>query len=94
MQILNNQPCTNTLTLADLNPDDHSQGLHHYLFLINLHRCNESCNTPDDPSCRKCVRNKTEDVNTNGIDMITGINESKTLIKHLSYESKSKFDGM
>ena len=35
--------------------------------MISLDRCNGSCNTPDDPSGRICLPNKTEDENLNVI---------------------------
>ena len=35
---------------------------------------------------------KTEDLNVSFSIMIIGINESKTLTKHVSYECKCKFD--
>ena len=37
--------------------------------------------------------NKKEDLNRNVFNMITGINEKKTLMKHISCECKCKFDG-
>ena len=40
-----------------------------------------------------CVLNKTEDLNLSVFNMITGINELKTLTKHISFECKCKFDG-
>ena len=46
-------------TLIDFNPDENSQGLRYYPFMVNLDRCTESCNTLDDPSGRICVPNKT-----------------------------------
>ena len=42
--------------------------------MINLDRCNDSCNTLGDPSVRIYVANKTEDVNLNIFNMIAGIN--------------------
>ena len=36
--------------------------------------------------------NKTEDLNLSEFSMVTGINESKTLIKHISFDCKCKFD--
>ena len=39
-----------------------------------------------------CSKN-TEDLNLSVFNMITGINESKTLTKHVSCEYKCKFDG-
>ena len=37
--------------------------------------------------------NKTEDLYLNVFNIITGINELKTLAKHISCECKCKFDG-
>ena len=37
--------------------------------------------------------NKTEDLNLSIFNMITGINELKTLTEHISCECKCKFDG-
>ena len=34
-----------------------------------------------------CVPNKTEDLNLSVLNMITGINESKTLAKHISFSA-------
>ena len=39
------------------------------------------------------VSNKTEDLTLNVFKMITGKNESKTLIKHISCECEYRFDG-
>ena len=47
--------------------------------MVNLGGCNECCNTLDDISGRICVPIKTEDVDLSVLNLITGINESKTL---------------
>ena len=39
-----------------------------------------------------CIPKKTEDLNKSMFNMITGINESKTLTKYKSWEFKCKFD--
>ena len=44
-------------------------------------------------SNKVCFPNKTEDLNLSVFNVITGINESKTLAKHISCECKCKFDG-
>ena len=80
---LNNQPCITRSDLIDLSPGEQNQGFRHYPFMINLDSCNGSCNTLDEPSGRIRAPNKTEDVNSNVFDMITRINESKTLSKHI-----------
>ena len=47
----------------------------------------------NDLSNKVCVPNKTEDLNLNIFNIISGINESKTLTKHISWECKYKFNG-
>ena len=79
-------------TLINLHPNQYSQELHQYPFAINLDRCDESCNTINDFSNKVCVLNKIEDLNLWMLNMIAGTNELKTL-KHISSESKCKFDG-
>ena len=41
---LNNQPCMTRPILINLNPDKYNQGFHYYPFMINLDRCNGTCN--------------------------------------------------
>ena len=59
-------------------------------FSVKLDRCVGSCNNNLNKSCN---RNKTEDPNLKVFNMITGIDESKTLTKHLLCECKCKYDG-
>ena len=40
----------------DLNSDEYNQELRYYPFMVNLDRCNGSCNTLDDPSERNCEK--------------------------------------
>ena len=63
-----------------------------YPFAVKLDKCVGSCNTLNDLSNKVCIPNKTEDLNINMFNMITRINESKTL-KHISCDSKCKPDG-
>ena len=56
---VNNETYFARPTLIDWNLTE----LHYHPFMLSLDRCNENCNTLDDPSCRICVLNKTEDVN-------------------------------
>ena len=76
-------------TLINLHANEYSQELHYYPFAVNLDRFVGSCNTLNEV----CVPNKTEDLNLSVFSMITEINELKTLTKHISCESKCKFDG-
>ena len=61
--------------------------------MVSSDRCNESCNTLDDFSNRICVPNKIEYLKLNVFNMITKINESKTLTKHISCDCNCEFDG-
>ena len=67
--------------------------MHYYPFMINLDRCNGSCNTLDEPSGKICVPNKKEDINLYVFNMITEINETKNLTKQISCKCRYKFDG-
>ena len=80
---------TSQPTLINLHP----KGLHYYQFAVNLERCVGSCNILNDLFNKVCVLNKTEDLNLNVFNMITGINQSKTLTKNISCKHKCKFDG-
>ena len=61
--------------------------------MVNLDRCNRSCNNFDYPFGRICVPNKMENININVFNMITRTNESKTLTKHIPWGCKCKFGG-
>ena len=89
---LSNQECMTQPTLINLHPNEYSQEFHYYPFAVKLDRCVESCITLNDLSNKVCVSNKTEDLNLSLFNMITGINESKTLTKHTPCKCKCKFD--
>ena len=89
---LSNQKCEIQPILINLHPNEYSQELHYYPFEVKLDKCARSCNTINDLSNKVCVPNKTENLNLSVFNMITGINESKTLTKHISCKCKCKFD--
>ena len=89
---LSNQKCITQPTLINLHPNEYSQEFHYYPFSVKLDRCVESCNTLNDVSNKVCIPNKTEASNLSIFNMITGINESKILTKHISYQRKCRFD--
>ena len=80
-------------TLINLHPNGYYQEFYYYPFAAKSDRCVGSYNTLNDLSNKVCVPNKTEDLNLSVFNMITGINESKTLKKHISCQCKCKFDG-
>ena len=88
---LNNQQCMTQPTLTNLHCNEYYQGLRYYLFAVNLNRYIRSSNNHSDLSNRKSVSNETEDLNLNVFNMISKINESKTLAKHISYKCECKF---
>ena len=76
----------------NLSPNEYSQEFHYYPLAVKLDRCVGGFNTLNNLSNKVCVPNKTEDLNLSIFNMITGINESKTLTRHISCECKCKFD--
>ena len=91
--LFSNQKCMIQSTLINLHPNEYSQEFHYYPFAVKLDGCDRSSNTLNDLSNRVYVSKKTEDLNITVFNMITGINESKTLTKHITYECKCRFDG-
>ena len=62
-------------------------------FTVKLDCCVERFNTLNDLSNKVCVPNNTEDLNLSVFNIVTGINELKTLTKHPSLKCKCEFDG-
>ena len=83
---LSNQKCELQPTPINLHPNEYYQELHHYPFSFKLDRSAGSCNTTNNLSNKACVPSKTENLNSSIFNMVTGINESKTLAKHISCE--------
>ena len=86
--LLSIQKCETQPTLINLHPNEYSQEFHFYLFLVKLDRCSGSCYTLNELSNKICIPSKTEDLNLSVFNMITGINESKTLAKDIPCECK------
>ena len=87
---LNNQKCEVQPTLLNLHPNEYSQKLHYYLFTVKLESVG-SFITLNDLSNKGCGPNKTKDLNLSVFNMITGINELKTLTKYIAYKFLCKF---
>ena len=79
-------------TFIILHLNECSQEYHYYPFKVKLYKCVGSFNILNDLSNEVCVLNKTEDLNLSMFNIITGINEWKTLTKHISCNYKCKFD--
>ena len=60
--------------------------------MVNIGRCARSCNTLDDLFRGVCVLNEREDLNLYAFNIITRINESRTLTKDVSCKCECKFD--
>ena len=80
---LNNQKRMIQPTFINSRPNEYSQEFHYYAFTVKLDRCTGSCNTLNELSNKACVQNKTDDLNLGVFNMITGINELKTLTMHI-----------
>ena len=83
-----NQKCMIPPTLINLHPNEYSQEFYYYPFAIKLDRSVEGCNALNELSSKICAQNETEDLNLSMLNMITGINESKILTRHISCEFK------
>ena len=90
---LSNQKCEIQPVFINLHSNEYSQQFHYYPFTIELDKWVGSCDALNELSDKVCVPNKTENSNLNVFNMITGINEPKTLTKHISCKYKCKFDG-
>ena len=89
---LSNQKCEIHHTFINLHLDEYRQEFHYYAFTVKIDKCVGSCNTVNDLSNKVCVPNKMEDLNIGMFNMMIGINELKTLTRHISCECKCKFD--
>ena len=90
---LSNKKCMIQPNLINFHPNEYSQEFHHYPFAVKWDWCVGSCNTLKDLLKKLCAPNKTEDLNLSLFNMIAGINESKILTRHVSYECKCGFYG-
>ena len=89
---LSNQKCLIQPTFTNLHPNEYIQEWSYYQFQVNVDRCGGSCNTLDNLSSRVCVSNKTKDLNLHAFNLITGINQSRTLTKHILFKFECKCD--
>ena len=71
---LSNQKCLTELILINLHSNEYSQELHYYQFVIQLDKCNGSCNTLNDLSNKVRFPNKTEGLNLSMFNMVTVMN--------------------
>ena len=61
---------------------------YYYPLAVKLDICVGRCCTLNDLSNKVCIPNKTEDLNLSVFYMITGINELKTITKHIACKCK------
>ena len=91
---LRNQKCLVHSSLVNLYPNAYSQELHSYSFVVNLIRCiGIDVSILNDVPNEVFILHKTEHLNISVFNMITEINESKIVTKHISCECKFEFDG-
>ena len=75
---LNNRPCQARPTLLDIS----SNKTLFYPFTVSVNNCSESCNSTDDPYVRICVTNIVKHMNVKVFNLISGINETRSLVQH------------
>ena len=68
-----------------------SQELHYHSFAVKLDRCVGSYDTVMDLSNKECVPNNIDNLNISLFSIITRINESRTVTKHIKCKCKVKF---
>ena len=85
---MNNKPCLARHKLIDLIPNK----LRYYLFMISLKRYKKVYNKLDVPSTKTCVLNVVTGVNVKLYNMMTRIDKSKSLVKHILSDCKCRFD--
>ena len=99
---INNQPCMVRSILIDLNPNElfyyyycyyYYYYYYYYSLIISMKRCNGSYCTVEDQVGIIYVLNEMEDINLRVFTTMKGINESKILAKHISYECRCNFNG-
>ena len=84
---LENEPCMNRPTFIYLNLVE----LNYHLLMISLYKCSGGCNAIDDLSTKICLRRETKRATVEVFNMITRINETKALVKHILRDFKYKF---
>ena len=90
---LSKKKCEIQPAVINLHSNEYSKELHYHPVDIKLDRYAGSCSTLNDLSKKLCAPNKTENLNTHFLNMITGINKPNILTKYISCECKCKFDG-
>ena len=80
-------------TFINSNHDRYNHWLRYYPFMVNLDKCNGSCNTLDGPYNTVYVPNKTGCKFKCFWYDSNNMNYSKTLRKHILCECKCRFDG-
>ena len=60
--------------------------------MTNLGKCNINCNVIDYLSTKICVPGEIKETYVKVFNMITRINETKTLVKHISCDCKCKLN--
>ena len=89
---LSNQKCMIQPTLISLHPNEYSQEFHYYPFSVKLEDTLEVVLLLMTYLIKYVFKIK-QDLYLPIFNIITGINELKTLTKHILSECKCKFDG-
>ena len=90
---LRNEKCQIQPILINLYCNGYSQEFQYHPFAVELNRFVGSCSTLNDLSNKVSIPYKIESLNLSVFIIITRINESKTLTKHIPCQCKYKHDG-
>ena len=93
VKLLSNQKCMTQPSLINLHPTEYSREFHYYSFAVKSDRCVEILLMTYLVNYVFQINLKDKDLNRSVFNMITAINETKTLTKHISWKWKWKFHG-
>ena len=84
----NNQSCHARPTLVNINFNETL----FYLFAVNVNKYGGNCDTIVHPYARVCVPNKVKNMNVKLLYLMSGVNETKFLVRHESCKCKYRLN--
>ena len=81
---LNDRLCQAIPTLASIISDE----ILFYPFTVSVNECVGSCSTIDDPYAQVCLPNEVKHRNVKVFNLMSKINETRSLVQHESFKCK------